>query len=82
MVPNLLNENDKCEKPSKLEAETSHHISTTEEGPYMMADVGNIVANSQPLCPPCTYETIGSAQPSSAITQKVGYTVILTLMLY
>ena len=78
MVPNLLNENDKCEKPARLEAETSHHVSTTKEGPYMMAgDVGNIcVANSQPLCPPCTYETIGSAQPSSAITQKVGYTII------
>ena len=79
MVPNLLNENDKCEKPAKLEAETSHHVSTTEEGPYMMADVGNISvgsnSNSQPLCLPCTYETIGSAQVSSAITQKVGYTV-------
>ena len=71
MVPNLLNEND---KPAKLETETSHQVA--EDGPYMMADVGNNVGpinlKSQSLHPPCTYETVGSlqpVQPSSAINK-------------
>ena len=84
-----MNEND---KPVKLEAETSHQISAAEDGPYMMADVGNNVGpinlKSQLPPPPCTYETVGSlqpVQPSSATdklptTQKVRHAFILKLL--
>ena len=72
MVPNEAHE-----KPTKLEAETSHQISAAEDGPYMMADVGNNVgpinSKSQSLHPPCTYETVGSLQPvqPSSATDKL-----------
>ena len=82
--------NDTHEKPAKLEAETSHQISTAEDGPYMMADLGNNVgsinskSHDQSLHPPCTYEMVGSLQPvqlSSAInklptTQEVRHTYV------
>ena len=98
LVPNLLNENenDTHEKPAKLEAETSHQISTAEVGPYMMADLGNNVSSinsksyDQSLHPSCTYEMVGSLQPvqlSSAInklptTQEVRYMYIYEVKSY
>ena len=83
MVPNPLSENDVLnEDPARMKFETFHEISTAEEGPYTLIEIGNKAAdmrnnagdnsNSQPACPPHTYQNIGSVQPDkSSTTEKV-----------
>jgi len=80
-----LSENDVTnEDPGKLKLETFHEISTVEVGAYALIEVGNKAAdvrnnagvnsNSQPACPPRTYQNIASAQSDKSSTmQKVRY---------
>ena len=53
------------DKLTKLEAETSHQISTTEEGPYMIPDKGNdegSKSNLNPLHPHDCYDKLPPLQ--------------------